>query len=70
MKPTISLKSENLETFLTPLIDQIIDKQKNEEIISISNLMTVEQQKEIGLYLMKSIGFEASDSSELPGSFP
>ena len=52
----IKIIFENLETFLSPLIDQIIDKQKNEEIISISNLMTQEQQKEVGLFLMQKIG--------------
>ena len=61
---------ENLETFLSPLIDQIIDKQKNEEIISISNLMTQEQQKEVGLFLMQKIGFDFNrgrlDTSQHP----
>ena len=51
---------ENLEIFLVPLIDQIIEKQKDESLISISNLMTSEKQKEIGLYLMKKIGFDFS----------
>ena len=41
---------EKLENFLVPLIDQIIEKQSNEKSISISNLMTAEQQREIGLY--------------------
>ena len=31
---------EKLEYFLVPLIDQIIEKQSNEKLISISNLMT------------------------------
>ena len=61
---------ENLESFLVPLIDQIIQKQSEEKLISISNLMTVDQQKEIGLYLMKSIGFDFSrgrlDTSQHP----
>ena len=61
---------ENLETFLVPLIDQIIQKQSEEKLISINNLMTVEQQKEIGLYLMKSIGFDFTrgrlDTSQHP----
>ena len=61
---------ENLERFLVPLIDQIIQKQSEEKLISISNLMTVEQQKEIGLYLMKSIGFDFTrgrlDTSQHP----
>ena len=39
-----------LKKFLSPLIDQIIDKQKNEEIISISNLMTQEQQKKLDCF--------------------
>ncbi|MDC6447623.1 carboxypeptidase M32 [Alphaproteobacteria bacterium] len=51
---------ENLEIFLVPLIDQIIEKQKDESLISISNLMTSEKQKEIGIYLMKKIGFDFS----------
>ena len=51
---------EKLENFLVPLIDQIIEKQSNEKLISISNLMTAEQQREIGLYLMNAIGFDFS----------
>ncbi len=51
---------ENLEKFLVPLIDQVIEKQKDESLISISNLMNSEKQKEIGLYLMKKIGFDFS----------
>jgi len=66
----IKIIFENLETFLSPLIDQIIDKQKNEEIISISNLMTQEQQKEVGLFLMQKIGFDFNrgrlDTSQHP----
>ena len=51
---------EKLENFLVPLIDQIIEKQGNEKLISISNLMTADQQKEIGVYLMNAIGFDFS----------
>ena len=61
---------ENLESFLVPLIDKIIEKQSKEKLLSISNQMTIEQQKEIGLYLMKSIGFDFTrgrlDTSEHP----
>ena len=49
----IKIIFENLEKFLTPLIDKIIEKQQNEEILPISNLITTEQQKEIGLFLMQ-----------------
>ena len=49
---------DNLEKFLVPLIDEIIEKQSKDKLLSISNLITVEQQKNIGLYLMESIGFD------------
>ncbi|MFL2542930.1 MAG: carboxypeptidase M32 [Alphaproteobacteria bacterium] len=61
---------ENLEIFLVPLVDKIIEKQSKEKFLSISSQMTLEQQKEIGLYLMKSIGFDFTrgrlDTSEHP----
>ena len=61
---------ENLEVFLVPLVDKIIEKQSKEKFLSISSQMTLEQQKEIGLYLMKSIGFDFTrgrlDTSEHP----
>ncbi len=61
---------DNLESFLTPLIDEIIEKQSGERLLSISNLMTAEQQKKIGLHLMESIGFDFSrgrlDTSQHP----
>ena len=61
---------ENLELFLVPLIDQIIENQQNEKIISIRNLISSDQQKEIGLFLMKAIGFDFTrgrlDTSQHP----
>ena len=51
---------EKLEFFLVPLIDKIIERQSEEKLISISNRMTTEQQKEIGVYLMNAIGFDFS----------
>ena len=61
---------EKLEFFLVPLIDEIIEKQREDKLTSISNLMTAEQQKEIGLYLMNAIGFDFSrgrlDTSQHP----
>ena len=51
---------EKLEFFLVPLIDKIIERQSEEKLISISNRMTAEQQKEVGLYLMNAIGFDFS----------
>ena len=66
----IKIIFKNLEKFLNPLIDQIIEKQKNEEMLPINNLMTQEQQKEIGLFLMKKIGFDFTrgrlDTSQHP----
>ena len=66
----IKIIFENLEKFLTPFIDQIIEKQKNEEVLPINNLMTQEKQKEIGLFLMQKIGFDFTrgrlDTSQHP----
>ena len=66
----IKIIFKNLEKFLNPLIDQIIEKQKNEEMLPINNLMTQEQQKEIGLFLMRKIGFDFTrgrlDTSQHP----
>ena len=49
---------DDLENYLKPLIDTIIEKQKYENILPIHNKINEEQQKKIAEYIMKIIGFD------------
>ena len=49
---------DNLQQFLTPLIDTIIDKQKSQKIVPIQKKISETQQKEISEHIMKIIGFD------------
>ena len=54
----ISNVFDDLQKFLTPLIDIIIEKQKTQKLLSIQNKISENQQKEIAEYIMKLIGFD------------
>ena len=49
---------DDLQKFLTPLINDIIEKQKSQKILPIKNTINETQQKEIAEYIMKIIGFD------------
>jgi len=49
---------DDLQKFLTPLIDKIIDKQKKEETLQFEKSIDEEKQKNISEYIMKQIGFD------------
>jgi len=49
---------DDLEQFLSPLINIIIEKQKSQKILPIQNKISETQQKEIAEYIMKIIGFD------------
>ncbi len=49
---------DDLQQFLTPLIDTIIEKQKSQKIIPIQYKISEHQQKEIAEHIMKIIGFD------------
>ncbi len=48
----------DLQQFLTPLIDTIIEKQKSQKILPIQNKISESLQKDIAKYIMKIIGFD------------
>jgi carboxypeptidase Taq len=48
----------DLQDFLIPLIDKIIEKQKSEKVLTIQKKISKEQQKKIAEYIMKIIGFD------------
>jgi len=54
----ISEVFDDLQKFLTPLIDKIIDKQKKEETLQFETSIDEEKQKNISEYIMKQIGFD------------
>ena len=54
----ISEVFDDLQKFLTPLIDKIIDKQKKEETFQFETSIDEEKQKNISEYIMKQIGFD------------
>ena len=49
---------DDLQQFLTPLIDTIIEKQKSQKIIPIQYKISENQQKDIAEHIMKIIGFD------------
>ena len=49
---------DDLQQFLTPLIDTIIEKQKSQKILPIQDKINEEQQKDIAEYIMRLIGFD------------
>ena len=49
---------DDLQQFLTPLIDTIIEKQKSQKILPIQYKINQNQQKDIAEYIMKIIGFD------------
>ena len=49
---------DDLQKFLTPLIDTIIEKQKSQKILPIQNKISENQQKDIAEHIMKIIGFD------------
>ena len=49
---------DDLQQFLTPLIDTIIDKQRSQNILPIQYKISENQQKVIAEYIMKIIGFD------------
>ncbi len=54
----ISEVFDDLQKFLTPLIDKIIDNQKKEETLQFETRIDEEMQKNISEYIMKQIGFD------------
>ena len=54
----ISEVFDDLQKFLTPLIDKIIDKQKKEETFQFETSIDEEKQKNISEYIMQQIGFD------------
>ncbi len=49
---------DDLQQFLTPLIDNIIDKQRSQNILPIQYKISENQQKVIAEHIMKIIGFD------------
>jgi len=49
---------DDLQQFLTPLIDTIIEKQKSQKIFPIQYKISENQQKDISEHIMKIIGFD------------
>jgi len=49
---------DDLQKFLIPLIDTIIEKQKSQKILPIQNKINEIQQKDIAEYIMNIIGFD------------
>ena len=49
---------DDLQQFLTPLIDTIIEKQKSQKILPIQDKISEKQQKDIAEYIMRLIGFD------------
>ena len=49
---------DDLQQFLTPLIDTIIEKQKSQKILPIQYKISEIQQKDIAEHIMKIIGFD------------
>ncbi len=49
---------DDLQQFLTPLIDTIIEKQRSQNILPIQYKITENQQKVIAEHIMKIIGFD------------
>ena len=49
---------DDLQQFLTPLIDTIIEKQKSQKIFPIQYKISENQQKDIAEHIMKIIGFD------------
>ena len=49
---------DDLQQFLSPLIDTIIEKQKYSKILPIQNKISENQQKDIAEHIMKIIGFD------------
>ena len=49
---------DDLQQFLTPLIDTIIDKQRSQNILPIQYKISENQQKVIAEHIMKIIGFD------------
>ena len=49
---------DDLQQFLSPLINIIIEKQKSQKILPIQNKISETQQKEIAEHIMKIIGFD------------
>jgi len=49
---------DDLQKFLTPLIDTIIEKQKSQKIFPIQYKISENQQKDIAEHIMKIIGFD------------
>ena len=49
---------DDLQQFLTPLIDTIIEKQKSQKILPIQYKINENQQKDIAEHIMKIIGFD------------
>ena len=66
----ISNVFEDLQSFLLSSIDQIIEKQKKDTILTINNTISSETQNDIANSLMKIVGFDFSrgrlDKSEHP----
>ena len=48
----------NLQNYLSPLVETIIEKQKSEKILSIETEINETKQKEIAQHIMKEIGFD------------
>lgn len=61
---------EDLKPFLTKIIDEIIEKQKNDSFLLINNSISLDTQNEIANLLMKTVGFDFTrgrlDKSEHP----
>ncbi|MBD3649387.1 MAG: carboxypeptidase M32, partial [Pseudomonadales bacterium] len=48
----------DLKSFLPPFVEQVIERQKNQDVLPLTGDFSVDNQRKLGLEMMKTLGFD------------